>query len=111
MSVAGVFLYRPQNSGLSFPLTDEHPALALLSWHCIIRSAVGMTAESIIERIYRKPFQPITLQTFGGMCVDVDRETDIFIYDCTKASCVVVFDPEGKKLIFGPQQISTIEVR
>ena len=70
-----------------------------------------MTAESILERIYQKPFQPITLQTFGGMCVDVDRETDIFIYDCIKASCVVVFDPEGKKLIFEPEQISTIEVR
>ena len=55
-----------------------------------------MTAESIIERTYRKPFQPITLQTFGGMCVDVHRETDIFIYDCMKASCVVVSILKGK---------------
>ena len=70
-----------------------------------------MTAESILERINQKPFRPITLQTVDGVWIDVYREADIFIYDRMKASFVVVFDPKGKKLIFEPDQISTIEPR
>ena len=70
-----------------------------------------MTAESILERINQKPFRPIALQTVDGVWIGVYREADIFIYDRMKTSCVVVFDPEGKKLIFEPDQISTIEPR
>jgi hypothetical protein len=54
-----------------------------------------MTAESIPERINQKPFRPVAL----------------FIYDRMKTTCVVLFDPEGRKFIYEPEQITAIEAR
>ena len=72
---------------------------------------IGMTAESILERIKQKPFRPIAIEAVGGTWIEVDREADIFIYDRKKTACVVIFDPEGRKFIFEPEQISAIEAR
>jgi len=70
-----------------------------------------MTAESILERIKQKPFRPIALETVDKTWITVDREADIFIYDRTETTSVVVFDPEGRKFVFAPEQISAIEAR
>ena len=70
-----------------------------------------MTAESILERINQKPFRPIALETVGGIRIEIDREEDIFIYDRVKTTCVVIFDPEGRKFIYEPDQITAIEAR
>jgi hypothetical protein len=43
--------------------------------------------------------------------IGVYQEGDIFIYDRMKKSCVVVFDPAGKKPIPEPQEICVIESR
>jgi hypothetical protein len=72
---------------------------------------ISMTAESILERINQKPFRPIALETVGGTWIEIEREADIFIYDRMKTTSVVVFDPEGRKFIFEPEQISAIEPR
>ena len=61
---------------------------------------IGMTVESILERITQKPFRPIALETVDKTWIKVDREADIFIYDRTETAWVVVFDPEGRKLVF-----------
>ena len=70
-----------------------------------------MTAESILERINQKPFRPVALETVGGTRIEIDREEDIFIYDRVKTTCVVIFDPEGRKFIYEPDQITAIEAR
>jgi hypothetical protein len=70
-----------------------------------------MTAESILERINQKPFRPIALETVGGTRIEIDREEDIFIYDRIKTTSVVLFDPEGRKFIYEPDQITAIEAR
>ena len=70
-----------------------------------------MTAESILERINQKPFRPIALETVGGTRIEIDREEDIFIYDRIKTTSVVLFDPEGRKFIYEPNQITAIEAR
>ena len=70
-----------------------------------------MTAESILERINQKPFRPIALETVGGTWIEIDRAEDIFIYDRVKTTCVVLFDPEGRKFIYEPEQITAIEAR
>jgi hypothetical protein len=70
-----------------------------------------MTAESILERINQKPFRPVALETVGGTCIEIDRAEDIFIYDRVKTTCVVLFDPEGRKFIYEPEQITAIEAR
>ena len=70
-----------------------------------------MTAESILERINQKPFRPIVLETVGGTRIEIEREADIFIYDRMKTTSVVVFDPEGGKITFEPEQISAIQAR
>jgi hypothetical protein len=70
-----------------------------------------MTAESILERINQKPFRPIALETVGGGWIEIDRSQDIFIYDRVKTTCVVLFDPEGRKFIYEPEQITAIEAR
>ena len=70
-----------------------------------------MTAESILEQIKQKPFRPISIQMVGGTWIDVYREADIFVFDRMRTSCVVVFDPERRKLILEPEQISAIELR
>ena len=72
---------------------------------------IGMTAESILERITQKPFRPIALETVDKAWIKVDREADIFIYDRTETAWVVIFDPEGRKFVFAPEQISAIEAR
>jgi hypothetical protein len=68
-----------------------------------------MTPESILERINQKPFRPVALETVGG--TRIDRSEDIFIYDRVKTTCVVLFDPEGRKFIYEPDQITAIEAR
>jgi len=68
-----------------------------------------MTAESILERISQKPFRPIVLETVGGTWIEIEREADIFIYDRMKTTSVVVFNPEGRKFTFEPEQISAIQ--
>jgi hypothetical protein len=70
-----------------------------------------MTAESILERINQKPFRPIALKTIGGTQIEIDNAEDIFIYDRLKTTCVVLFDPAGRKFIYEPQQIAAIEAR
>jgi hypothetical protein len=70
-----------------------------------------MTVESILERIKQKPFRPIALETVDKTWIKVDREADIFIYDHMEAPCVVIFDPKGRKFVFAPEQISSIEAR
>ena len=70
-----------------------------------------MTPESILERINQKPFRPIALETVGGAWIEIDRSEDIFIYDRVKTTCVVLFDPEGRKFIYEPEQITAIEAR
>ena len=67
-----------------------------------------MTAESIPERINQKPFRPIALETVGGTRIEIDREEDIFIYDRIKTTSVVLFDPEGRKFIYEPDQITAL---
>ena len=59
-----------------------------------------MTAESILERINQKPFRPVGLETVGGTWIEIDRAEDIFIYDRMNTTCVVLFDPEGRKFIY-----------
>jgi hypothetical protein len=70
-----------------------------------------MTTESILERINQKPFRPVALGTVGGVWIEIDRPDDIFIYDRVKTTCVVLFDPEGRKFIYEPEQITAIEAR
>jgi hypothetical protein len=70
-----------------------------------------MTAESILERINQKPFWPIAIETIGGTWIEIGRAEDIFIYDRVKTTCVVIFDPEGRKFIYEPDQITAIEAR
>jgi hypothetical protein len=70
-----------------------------------------MTAESILERINRKPFQPLALETVGGTWIEVNRAEDIFVYDRVKATCVVLFDSAGKKFVYEPEQITAIQAR
>jgi hypothetical protein len=70
-----------------------------------------MTAESILERIKQKPFRPIALETVDGMWIEVGRAEDIFIYDRMKTTCVVLFDSEGRKFVYEPEQITAIESR
>ena len=70
-----------------------------------------MTAESILERMNQKPFRAIALETVGGTRIEIDRAEDIFIYDRTKTTYVVLFDPEGRKFIYEPDQITAIEAR
>ena len=70
-----------------------------------------MTPESILERINQKPFRPVALETVGGTRIEIDRSEDIFIYDRVKTTCVVLFDPEGRKFICEPEQITAIEAR
>ena len=70
-----------------------------------------MTPESILERINQKPFRPFALATVGGTWIEIDRAEDIFIYDRVKTTCVVLFDPEGRKFIYEPEQITAIEAR
>ena len=70
-----------------------------------------MTAESILERINQKPFRPIALETVGGTWIEIERSEDIFIYDRVTTTCVVLFDPEGRKFICEPEQTTAIEVQ
>jgi hypothetical protein len=70
-----------------------------------------MTVESVLERINQRPFRPIALETVDGTWIEIEREADIFIYDRMKTTSVVIFDPEGAKFIFEPEQISAIEAR
>jgi hypothetical protein len=70
-----------------------------------------MTAESILERINQKPFRPVALGSVGGTWIEVDRPEDIFIYDRMKSTCVVLFDSEGRKFVYEPEQITAIEAR
>jgi hypothetical protein len=70
-----------------------------------------MTPESILERINQKPFGPIALETIDGTRIEIGRAEDIFIYDRVKTTCVVIFDPEGRKFIYEPDQITAIEAR
>jgi hypothetical protein len=70
-----------------------------------------MTAASILERINRKPFRPFGNETIGGSWVDVDRETDVLIYERKKPVRLVVLDPNGRMYIFEPEQISAIEAK
>jgi hypothetical protein len=70
-----------------------------------------MTVESILERINRKPFRPIALQTVDRAWIQVNREADIFIYDRMETAYVVIFDPMRRKFVFTPEQISAIETR
>ena len=108
--IAGVSLFLNRQIQL-FPIDFETRACIALLCRRIIHIAGGMTTESILERINRKPFQPIALQTVDGVWIDVYRADDIFIYDRMKTSCVVVFDSEGKKLILQPDEISAIQAR
>ena len=50
-------------------------------------------------------------ETVGGTWIEIDRAEDIFIYDRVKTTCVVLFDPEGRKFIYEPEQITAIEAR
>ena len=70
-----------------------------------------MTAQSILERINQVPFRPVALETVGGTWIEIDRAEDIFIYDRVKTTSVVLFDPEGRKFIYEPDQITAIEAR
>jgi hypothetical protein len=70
-----------------------------------------MTAESILEQINQKPFRPLALETVGGTWIEVSRAEDIFIYDRVQTTCVVLFDPAGRKFVYEPEQITTIESR
>ncbi len=72
---------------------------------------IGMTVESVLERINQRPFRPIALETVDGTWIEIEREADIFIYDRMKTTSVVIFDPEGANFIFEPEQISAIEAR
>jgi hypothetical protein len=72
---------------------------------------IGMTAESILERISQKPFRPLALQTVGGTWIEVSRAEDIFIYDRINSTWVVLFDPAGRKFVYAPEQITAIEAR
>jgi hypothetical protein len=77
---------------------------------CIIPK-IGMTAESILERISQNPFRPIAVKTIGGTLIEINQQEDIFIYDRMKTTCVVLFDPAGRKFVYAPEQITTIEAR
>ena len=92
-------------------LCQKPPACIAILGQRIFAIEIGMTAESILERIKQKPFRPIAIEAVGGTWIEVDREADIFIYDRKKTACVVIFDPEGRKFIFEPEQISAIEAR
>jgi hypothetical protein len=70
-----------------------------------------MTAESILEQITQKPFRPIALKTIAGERIEIDNAEDIFVYDRMKTTCVVLFDPVGRKFIYEPEQITAIEAR
>jgi hypothetical protein len=70
-----------------------------------------MTAESILERINQRPFRPISLETVSGRWIEINRAERIFIYDRINTTCVVLFDPEGRKFIYEPEQITAIEAR
>jgi hypothetical protein len=70
-----------------------------------------MTAASILERINQKLFRPFAIETIGGSWIDVDRETDVLIYERKKPVRLVVFDPNGRMYIFEPEQISAIEAK
>jgi hypothetical protein len=70
-----------------------------------------MTVESILERIKQKPFRPIALETVDKTWIKFDREADISSMATWKAPCVVIFDPKGRKFVFAPEQISSIEAR
>jgi hypothetical protein len=59
----------------------------------------------------KRQFRPIALETVGGTWIEIEHEADIFIYDRMKTTSVVAFDPEGRKFIFEPEQISAIEPR
>jgi hypothetical protein len=71
----------------------------------------SMTAESILERIIQNPFQPIAVKTIGGTRIEINQAEDIFIYDRMNTTCVVLFDPVGRKFIYELEQIAAIEVR
>jgi hypothetical protein len=53
----------------------------------------------------------MALKTIDGTRIEIDNGEDIFIYDRIKTTCVVLFDPLGRKFVYEPQQIDAIEVR
>jgi hypothetical protein len=70
-----------------------------------------MTVESILEKINQNHFGLFALETVDKTWIKVDREADIFIYDRMETACVVMFDPNRRKFVFTPEQISAIETR
>jgi hypothetical protein len=70
-----------------------------------------MTAESILERISQNPFRPIAVETIGGNRIEINQAEDIFIYDRMNTTCVVLFDPAGRKFVYELEQIAAIEAR
>jgi hypothetical protein len=73
-----------------------------------------MTANSLLDRIYQKPFRPFALETVGGSWIDVDREQDVLIYDRKSPQRpirIVIFDPNGRLYILEPEQISPVEIK
>ena len=91
--------------------TSRHPRLNCVGMVLYHSVPIGMTAESILERINQKPFRPLALETVDGTWIEVSRAEDIFIYDRINSTWVVLFDCAGRKFVYAPEQITAIEVR
>ena len=71
-----------------------------------------MTADSLLERIGQTPFRPFAVETTGGTWINVDRESDVLLYNrFQKPIRIVIFDSNGRLYILEPEQIATIEVK
>ena len=71
-----------------------------------------MTADSLLERIGQTPFRPFAVETAGGTWINVDRESDVLLYNrFQKPIRIVIFDSNGRLYILEPEQIATIEVK
>ena len=71
----------------------------------------SMTTNSLLDRIEQKPFRPFAVETIGGTWINIDRESDVLVYDRTKPIRIVIFDSNGRLYILESEQIATIEVQ